>query len=68
MNLSQFKKLDELHMIYTLDSISELKDLTENLSIKKLVISGDLIKDKESKEYVNNLKKSMKVEIVGPVI
>jgi hypothetical protein len=69
MNLSQFKKLEELHVIYTIDSLEELKDLTENLSIKKLVLSGDLIKDKSSKEYIQVIRKQgIKVEIVGPVI
>ena len=69
MNLSQFKKLEELHVVYTIDSLEELKDLTENLSIKKLVLSGDLIKDKSSKEYIQTIKKQgIKVEIVGPVI
>lgn len=69
MNLSQFKKLEELHIIYTIDSLEELKDLTENLSIKKLVLSGDLIKDKSSKEYIQVIRKQgIKVEIVGPVI
>ncbi len=69
MNLSQFKKLEELHVIYTIDSLGELKDLTENLSIKRLVLSGDLIKDKSSKEYIQVIrKKGIKIEIVGPVI
>ena len=62
-------KLEELHVVYTLDTMQELKDLTENLSVKKLVLSGDLIKDKESKEYINSLRKSgIKVEVVGPII
>jgi len=69
MDLSQFKKLEELHVIYTIDSLDELKDLTENLSIKKLILSGDLIKDKSSKEYIQEIRKQgIKVEIVGPVI
>ena len=69
MDLSQFKKLEELHVIYTIDSLNELKDLTENLSIKKLILSGDLIKDKSSKEYIQVIRKQgIKVEIVGPVI
>ena len=58
-----------MQIIYTLDTIDELKDLTENLGIKKLVISGDLIKGKESKEQLNQVRKrGIKVEIVGPVI
>ena len=69
LGFSQFENLEELHIVYTLDTIEELRDLTENLKIKKLVLSGDLIKDKESKAQVNQLKqRGIKVEIVGPVI
>lgn len=69
LGFSQFENLEELHIIYTLDTIEELKDLTENLKIKKLVLSGDLIKDKESKIQVNQLRqRGIKLEIVGPVI
>ena len=69
IDFSELKNLEELHMIYTLDNIEELKDLSENLNVKKLVLSGDLIKDKECKKYINSLKqKGMRVEIVGPII
>jgi hypothetical protein len=69
LGFSQFENLEELHIVYTLDTIEELKDLTENLKIKKLVLSGDLIKDKESKIQINQLRqRGIKVEIVGPVI
>jgi hypothetical protein len=69
LSFSEFKNLEELQVIYTLDTFSELKDLTENLGIKKLVISGDLVKDKESKEQINLVRKQgIKVEIIGPVI
>lgn len=69
LSFSQFKNLEELQVIYTLDTFAELKDLTENLGIKKLIISGDLVKDKESKEQINQVRKrGIKVEIVGPVI
>jgi len=69
LSFSKFKNLEELQVIYTLDSLSELIDLTENLSIKKLVLSGDLITDKESKDLINQVKKQgIKVEITGLVI
>ena len=69
LGFSQYQNLEELHIVYTLDTIEELKDLTENLKIKKLVISGDLIRDKEAKAQVNQLRnRGIKVEVVGPVI
>jgi len=69
LGFSQFQNLEELHIVYTLDTIEELKDLTENLNIKKLVLSGDLVRDKEAKAQINQIRnRGIKVEIVGPVI
>lgn len=70
MKSFNFKKLKELHLIYTLDSINELIEFVKNFdNLEKLVISGDLLSQKESKEYINKLKtKGIKIEIVGPVI
>ena len=69
LGFSQFENLEELHIVYTLDTIEELKDLTENLKIKKLVLSGDLVRDKEAKAQINQVRqRGIKVEIVGPVI
>jgi len=69
LGFSQFQNLEELHIVYTLDTIEEIKDLTENLRIKKLVLSGDLIRDKEAKAQINQVRsRGIKVEIVGPVI
>jgi hypothetical protein len=46
-----------------------MKEGFSNLKVKKLVISGDLIVDKQTKEYVSELRRSgIKVEIVGPQI
>jgi hypothetical protein len=69
LGFSQFENLEELHIVYTLDTIEELRDLTENLKIKKLVLSGDLVRDKEAKAQINQVRqRGIKVEIVGPVI
>lgn len=69
LDLSKFQNLEELQIVYTLDTLEELKSLTNDLKIKKLVISGDLIKGKESKEQINQVRnRGIKVEIVGPVI
>jgi hypothetical protein len=68
LNISVFDKLEELHLIYTLDSLDELKTTLENVNVKKLVLSGDLLSDRESKDFVNSLKNRMKISIVGPVI
>jgi hypothetical protein len=66
-DFSEFKALEELQVIYTLDSVEDLKTIVpENL--KKLVISGDLA-TKESKPILGALRsKGVKIEIVGPVI
>lgn len=67
-DLSPFENLEELHLIYTLDSLEELSQIIETLNLSKLVISGDLVSGKEGKSYLNELKRKMKVEIIGPVI
>ncbi len=67
-DVSMFANLEELQMIYTLDSIEDLENVLKNTKLEKLVISGDLIKNKDSKAFVNSLKSKMKVEIVGPVV
>lgn len=66
-NFSDFKALEELQVIYTLDSAEDLKTIVpENL--KKLIISGDLV-TKEGKSIISSLRsKGVKIEIVGPVI
>lgn len=67
-DLSAFESLEELHLIYTLDSLEELAKTIEPLNLSNLVISGDLVSGKEGKSFVNELKRKMKVEIIGPVI
>ena len=69
VKFSNFNNLKELHLIYTLDSFTEINELINVDNLEKLVISGDLVSSKEGKEYVNELKrKGIKVETVGPVI
>ena len=67
-DISVFKNLEELHLIYTVDFI-EFKGIVEGLKLKKIVISGDLASGKENKNYINSLKsKGIKIETIGPVI
>ena len=69
LDLSSFDKLDELHLLYTLENGEELKRTLGDLKVGKLVISGDLASSKEDKLFINSLKqKGTKVEIQGPVI
>lgn len=69
INLKIFENLNELQLIYTLPSGILLSNIVNELNMKKLVISGDLLGDKSNKEYVNLLKrKGIKVEIIGLVI
>jgi hypothetical protein len=68
LDFSDFDNLEELHVVYSSENLDEV--LSMNLDkIKKLVISGDLIKTKEDKQKINELKRvGKKIEIVGPVI
>jgi hypothetical protein len=68
INLSILKNLNELYLVYTIDD-NELIPITRGIELKRLVISGDLLSNKENKNYLNGLrKKGVKIEIVGPVI
>jgi hypothetical protein len=68
INISKFKKLEELHVIYSIDDIETLKSIIGDIKLKKLSISGDMVND-SSKKYINSLKSTgTKVEIIGPVI
>lgn len=68
-NFSKFKSLEELHLIYTLDSIKQLERSIRGIeNLKKLGISGDLL-TKETKPFFDSLKsKGIKIEITGPSI
>jgi hypothetical protein len=69
LNFSKFRNLEELQLIYSLDSIEEVKNIVGDLKLRKLVISGDIASGKESKEVISELRRSgVKVEIIGPVI
>lgn len=68
IDLSKLSNLEELHVVFTLDDIEDLKSSIEGLNLKKLVVSGDLFSTPESKEYLKSLKNKMKVEIQGPII
>lgn len=66
LNLSGLS-VDELQLIYT--TTQPLAQVLGDVKVKKLVISGDLLSDKENKDFVQGLKKSgVKVETVGLVI
>jgi hypothetical protein len=66
-DFSTFNALEELQVIYTLDSAEDLKTIVPD-NLKKLIISGDLV-TKESKSIISSLRsKGVKIEIVGPVI
>jgi len=68
LDLSNIKGLEELHIIYSVESLDEVMSINLD-NIKKLFLSGDLIKTKEDKLKISELKRSgKKVEIVGPVI
>jgi len=67
LNLSKFQSLEELQLIFSIED--KIKDVITGLKIGKLVISSDILMDKENKAYINSLKSmGTKVEVVGPKI
>jgi len=67
---SEFSKvgeLDELQFIYSLNNLDELKNIIQHITPKKLTITSDLTQG-ESKDFINELRRKMKVEILGPKI
>ena len=67
LNLSKFQSLEELQLIFSIED--KLKDVISGLKIGKLVISSDVLMDKENKAYINSLKSmGTKVQVVGPKI
>jgi hypothetical protein len=69
LQLSQFEKLEELHLVYTLDSLDETLEAVSNTQIKKLVISGDLVSGENGKQMLQDIRrKGIRVETIGPVI
>ena len=69
LSFSKFSELEELHLIYTLDSPEDLILAVSNIELKNLTISGDLSQSKEVKALISRLKNGgCKVEIKGPQI
>ena len=69
LDLSSIRELDELQLIYTISRGEKLSEVVGDLKMGKLVISGDLVSDKDNKAFINSLKsRGVKVQTVGPVI
>ncbi len=68
-SLKMFTKLEELELIYTISQDDDLEQIViENTNLKKLTISGDLLGNKKTREYIKTLKGRIKVEIKGLVL
>lgn len=68
LKLSELGEMEEIHLVYSIDS-SELVETLQGVNCKKLVLSGDLLSERENKEFINSLKKQgVKVEITGLVL
>lgn len=68
LKLSELGEMEEIHLIYSIDP-SELVETLQGVNCKKLVLSGDLLSERENKEFINSLKKQgVKVEITGLVL
>lgn len=69
VDLNNFKNLEELHLIYTLDNDINLESLLSETNVQTLEISGDIMSNVENKKFIKTLKQNgVKVKIVGPVI
>lgn len=69
LNLKSFSELDELELVYTLDSGDKLSEVLDGVKVGTLRISGDVLESKENKKFIQDLKKSgTKVETIGLVI
>jgi len=67
LDLSVFEELEELHLLYTLDG--KLSDVMMGLNLNKLVVSSDVMTDKDNREFVSQMKREgIKVETIGPRI
>ena len=67
IDLSIFDELEELQLVYSIEE--DLNDVIKDLRFKKLVISGDLMSNKDNKNYVSELRrKGIKVEVIGLTI
>lgn len=68
ISFKRFRKLKELHLIFSLDSIDQiLKGLPSGL--EKLVVSTDLLQTPADKQKLTKLKEAgLKIETVGPKI
>ena len=59
--------VDELQLLYTVDN--SLQSVLGDAKFNKLVVSGDLMANKENKEFLNGLKRSgVKIETTGLVL
>lgn len=65
-NINLFENLEELQLIYTIDSLESILDILKEKKIKKLVISGDLASNKSLIQQIR--KEGTKIETLGPVI
>lgn len=65
-NINLFENLEELQLIYTIDSLEPILDILKEKKLKKLVISGDLASNKSLIQQIR--KEGTKIETLGPVI
>jgi len=69
LDLNQLKNLESLEMIYTIDPEDRLEDMISELKLKRLVISSDVLSNRENKRYVKKLKSiGTEIKIIGPKI
>lgn len=69
LDLNQLKDLEELELIYSIDPEDELGKIIDQLNLKKLTASSDILISKENKDFIKKLKQSgTEIKIIGPKI
>jgi len=68
IDFTQFNNLEELQLLYNKLELEEIETILNNLKIKKLVVSGELVSGPEGKKFLSEVRrKRIQVETVGPV-
>lgn len=67
INLSGFNNLEEVQLLFTLNSFQELKEAIGEMKLRSLIISSDIVDVEEAKTWIKSVRsKGTNVQIKGP--